>query len=75
MPGFDVHEHRNALKQLRDAGDTSLWESREDVACPACEESFDRLFTTTRLATRFPENVGARFCLVRDGDAIHVFRH
>ncbi|SMO88608.1 DUF7385 family protein [Halorubrum cibi] len=75
MSGFDVHEHRHALKQLRDTGDTSLWESRKDVACPACEEPFDRLFTTRRLATRFPENDGVRFCLVRDDDAIHVFRH
>jgi hypothetical protein len=75
MSGFDVHDHRHALKQLRDTGDTSLWENRRAVACPACEEPFDRLFTTRRSATRFPQNDGARFCLVRDDDAIHVFRH
>ncbi|MFC5279016.1 flagella cluster protein [Halorubrum rubrum] len=75
MPEFDVHEHRHALKQLRDAGDTSLWENRKAVACPACGEPFDRLFTTRQSATRFPENDGARFCLVREADAIHVFRH
>lgn len=75
MTGFDVHEHRHGLKQLRDTGDTSLWENRKNVVCPACEESFDRLFTTERLETRFPENDGSRFCLVRDDGAIHVFRH
>lgn len=75
MPGFDVHEHRHALKQLRDAGDTSLWENRKGIPCPVCEDPFDRLFTTVKPATRFPENDGARFCLVREDDALHVFRH
>ncbi|RAW45574.1 flagella cluster protein [Halorubrum sp. 48-1-W] len=75
MPEFDVHEHRHALKQLRDTGETSLWENREGLACPACGEPFDRLFTTTKPSTRFPENDGSRFCLVRDDDAVHLFRH
>lgn len=75
MTEFDVHEHRHALKQLRDAGGTSLWENRDSVACPACGEPFDRLFTSRKAATRVPENDGAPFCLVRDDDAVHLFRH
>ena len=75
MSGFDVHEYRHALKQLRDAGETSLWENRGEVACPACGDPFVRLFTTRQEATRFPSNDGSRFCLLRDGDSIHVFRH
>ncbi|GAB6880435.1 hypothetical protein JCM17823_27090 [Halorubrum gandharaense] len=75
MTGFDVHEHRHALKQLRDGGDTRLWENRGAVACPACGAPFDRLFTTRKVTTRFPDNDGVPFCLVRDGDAVHLFRH
>ncbi|SNR31020.1 DUF7385 family protein [Halorubrum vacuolatum] len=75
MSGFDVHDHRHALKQLRDTGETSLWENRREVPCPACGEPFVRLFTTRRETTRFPENDGARFCLLRDDGAVHLFRH
>ncbi len=75
MTEFEVHEHRHALKQLRDAGETSLWKNRDSVACPACGEPFDRLFTSRKAATRFPKNDGAAFCLVRDDDAVHLFRH
>ncbi len=75
MTSFDIHEHRHALKQIRDAGETSLWENRGDVSCPACGEAFDRLFTSRKKVTRFPENDGAAFCLVHDDDAVHLFRH
>lgn len=75
MSRFDVHEHRHALKQLRDTGATSLWANRDAVACPVCDDPFERLFTTREAGARFPENDGARFCLLRDGDAIHLFRH
>ncbi|MWV64097.1 flagella cluster protein [Halorubrum sp. JWXQ-INN 858] len=75
MTGFDVHEHRHALKQLRDDGRTRLWANRGDVPCPVCAEPFARLFTTRRVGTRFPAADGAPFCLLRDGDAVHLFRH
>ncbi|MGM0446742.1 MAG: DUF7385 family protein [Methanobacteriota archaeon] len=75
MTGFDVHDHRHELKQLRDAGRTSLWENREGMACPVCDDAFSRLFVTRQTGTTFPENDGARFCLLRDGDAVYLFRH
>ena len=75
MPAFDVHNHRHALKQLRDTGDTSLWANRDGVPCPACGTPFARVFTTRKPATRVPANDGSRFCLVRDDDAVHLFRH
>jgi hypothetical protein len=75
MPRFDVHDHRHALKQLKDTGSTKLWENRKDVRCPVCDAPFVRLFTTRKTATTFPENDGAQFCLLRDDDAIHLFRH
>jgi len=75
MPRFDVHDHRHALKQLKDTGTTSLWENKKEVSCPVCEAPFKRLFTTSEAGTQFPENDGARFCLLRDGESIRLFRH
>jgi hypothetical protein len=75
MPSFDVHDHRHELKQLKDTGTTKLWENRKSLACPVCDAPFDRLFTTQQTGTTFRENDGARFCLLRDEDAIHLFRH
>ena len=75
MTGFDVHDHRHELKQLRDSGATSLWENREGMACPVCDDVFSRLFVTRQARTTFPENDGVRFCLLRDGDAVYLFRH
>ena len=75
MSGFDVHDNRHELKQIRDSGATSLWENREGLACPVCDRAFDRLFVTRQRGTTFPESDGARFCLLRDEDAIHLFRH
>lgn len=72
---FDVHEHRHRLKQLTDDGDTKLFENRDGVACPACGAPFDRLFSTRRTATTFPENDGSQFCLVRGETFVHLFRH
>lgn len=75
MSRFNVHDHRHALKQLKDTGSTGLWENRKEVPCPVCDAPFDRLFTTRESGTAFAENDGARFCLLRDEDAIHLFRH
>ncbi len=75
MSGFDVHDCRHALKQLRDTGETSLWKNRKGVSCPVCDEPFDRLFITQKPSTEFPENDGSRFCLLHDGSEIQIFRH
>ncbi len=75
MSGFDVHDHRHALKQLRDTGETSLWENRKAITCPVCDEPFDRLFITRNPSARFSENDGSRFCLLRGNDEIQLFRH
>lgn len=75
MPRFDIHDHRHALKQLRDTGSTSLWENRKDMPCPVCGDPFERLFTTSETGTQFPENDGTPFCLLRVEESIHLFRH
>ena len=75
MTDFDVHDHRHELKQLRDAGATSLWENREGMRCPVCDDAFSRLFVTEQSGTTFPENDGERFCLLYDDDAVYLFKH
>lgn len=77
MTPFDVHDHRHRLKQLRDSGETKLFANRDEVACPACGEPFERLFSTRREATCFPDPGSARFCLVvpEDDEYAHLFRH
>ncbi|MGM0606143.1 MAG: DUF7385 family protein [Halobacteriota archaeon] len=72
---FDIHDHRHQLKQLRDAGTTKLFENRTELACPVCDDRFDRLFVTSQRTTTFPENDGARFCILRQEGTIYMFRH
>lgn len=72
---FEIHDHRHELKQLRDTGDTKLFENRGDVLCPACDRPFERLFVTRKRTTTFPENDGARFCILREDDGVFMFRH
>lgn len=75
MSEFDVHAERHRLKQLTDDGDTKLFANRDGVRCPACGEPFGRVFLTRRRATSFPETDGSPFCLVREPDAVYLFRH
>ena len=75
MSQFDIHAHRHELKQLKDAGATSLWESRGSAVCPVCETPFRRLLKTRVETKEFSPNDGARFCLLRDGETVHLFRH
>lgn len=72
---FDIHDHRHELKQLRDSGDTKLFENRQDVTCPVCGGIFEKLFYTEAAGTQFPENDGSRFCVLRESNATLMFRH
>ena len=73
--GFDLHGERHRLKQLTDDGDAKLFENRGGVPCPVCGQRFGRLFVADREAVSSPENDGWRFCLLRDGTSVHLFRH
>lgn len=72
---FDIHEHRHELKQLRDSGESKLFENRGDVECPVCRTVFRRIFLTTNSAVQFPENDGSRLCVQRQSETLAVFRH
>lgn len=72
---FDIHNHRHEMKQLKNTGQTGLYDNRKAVVCPVCSEVFDRLFLTKNRETTFPKNDGAKFCLLNQEDALYVFRH
>ncbi|MFO8116428.1 MAG: flagella cluster protein [Halorubrum sp.] len=72
---FEIHDHRHELKQLRDSGDTKLFENRDGLSCPVCGTAFRRLLMTANQAVQFPENDGSRFCILRQPTEIVVFRH
>jgi hypothetical protein len=72
--GFDVHDHRHALKLRKDAGNTQLWANRDGLDCPACGEPFSDLLISERRSNSFNQPDG-RFCVVRESDRILVFTH
>ena len=72
---FDVHDHRHQLKQLRDTGETAVFENRDELTCPACSKPFARLMIVTGCAITFPPTDGNPFCLLRREDDVVIFRH
>jgi hypothetical protein len=72
---FDQHAVRHRMKLLRDTGETTLYENRDGVACPACGDPFDRLLLTDRATHSFDIGDGGRLCLKREGDRALVAMH
>jgi hypothetical protein len=56
--GFDIHAVRHRMKLVRNAGTTELYENRDGVACPACEEPFDDLLVTEEPTTASTRRTG-----------------
>jgi hypothetical protein len=71
---FDVHDHRHRMKQLNKSSETELYENRDGVTCPVCADSFHRVFVLKGRGKQFPQNDGARFCLLNQ-DSVYLFRH
>ncbi|GKZ12730.1 flagella cluster protein [Haladaptatus sp. T7] len=72
---FDVHAVRHRLKLKTDAGHSSLFENRGDVACPACDDPFAEVFITEKPAHSFQPTGSMRFCVVREEGRTMVFTH
>lgn len=72
--GFDLHEHREGFKLLKQDRETTAVANRADFACPACGEVFDRLFVSEKRANSFGDP-GAPFCTVRTEDQLLLFTH
>lgn len=72
---FDIHDHRHGLKLLQENRETMHLENRDDVfACPACGESFDKLFVSEKRTNTFG-NPGTPFCLVRTDEQLLLLTH
>jgi hypothetical protein len=72
---FDQHAVRHRMKLLRDDGDVTLYENRDDVACPACEDPFSRLLLTEHRAHSFDTSGSARLCVVHEDERLVVWLH
>ncbi|MFB6134682.1 MAG: flagella cluster protein [Halanaeroarchaeum sp.] len=73
--GFDVHEHRHALKLLRQDEGSMTLENRDGLSCPVCERPFDRLFVTERRDVSFSSAPSGPLCLVRTDGQLIVVTH
>ncbi|MGM0590297.1 MAG: DUF7385 family protein [Halobacteriota archaeon] len=72
---LDIHAIRHRLKLRRDTGTTALYENRDGVSCPVCEDAFDELFVTARRASSFRPDEQLGFCIVREDERLLVFTH
>lgn len=71
---FDVHEYRHGLKLLKQDRDTMRLANREDFACPACGEAFERLLVSEKRENTFGKP-GRPFCVVRTETQILLLTH
>ncbi len=73
--GFDMHDYRHGLKLLtEDRKTTQLANPADRFACPACGESFERLFVSEKQTSSFG-NPGTAFCLARTDEKLLLFTH
>ena len=73
--GFDVHDHRDGLKLLtQDAGTWHLANPDDEYACPACGDTFDRLFVSEKRENTFGDP-GQPFCVVRTDEKLLLLTH
>jgi len=72
--GFDVHDYRHGLKLLKQDRGTMTLANRDDFACPACGEAFERLFVSEKRTNSFGDP-GRPFCLARTDESLLVMTH
>jgi len=72
---FDQHAVRHRMKLLRDGGDVTVYENRDDVPCPACGDPFSRLLLTERRSHSFSVGDVEQFCLTHEDERLVVCTH
>ncbi|MFB6130727.1 MAG: flagella cluster protein [Salinigranum sp.] len=72
---LDIHAVRHRMKLVRDTGDTTLYENRDGVACPACGSPFDELLVTKQRENSFAPNRPVAFCVIREEDRLLFCTH
>jgi hypothetical protein len=73
--GFDVHDYRSDLKLLKQGASSMQLENRSELACPACDQPFDRLFVTEEESVSFDSAPSGPICLARTDEQLLVFTH
>jgi len=72
---FDMHDYRHGLKLIQEDRKTKHLENRANkFACPACEQSFDKLFISEQQTHSFG-NPGTSFCIARAGEKMLLLTH
>ena len=72
---FDQHAVRHRMKLLRDDGDVTLYENRDGVRCPACNDPFSRLLITERRSHSFDLDGIARLCVTHEDERLVICTH
>lgn len=73
--GFDVHDHRSALKLLKQTANSMQLANREQLACPACDRPFDKLFVTDNQTVSFDTPPTGPICLAQTDSQLLLFTH
>ncbi|AGN02653.1 hypothetical protein L593_13570 [Salinarchaeum sp. Harcht-Bsk1] len=74
-PRFDVHEYRSSLKLLRQDDASMTLSNREELACPACDRQFDRLFVSEEPEVTFASAPSGPICIARTDEQVLVLTH
>lgn len=59
---FDAVRHR--VKLIEDTGDSRLFENRDRVSCPVCEEPFEEALESQRSTEQVTPRDGQSLCIV-----------
>lgn len=71
---FDEHAVRHRLKLRTDSGEAVLYENRDGVACPVCDDAFDEFYATSGAASfRPPTRIS--FCVAHGDGRLLLFTH
>ncbi|MFB6300139.1 MAG: flagella cluster protein [Halobacteriales archaeon] len=73
--GFDVHDHRDGLKLLKQDSDTWQLLNRDTYTCPSCGRAFERLFVTENQTVTFDTAPTSPICLARTADELLLLTH
>jgi hypothetical protein len=74
-PTFDVHDHREDLKLIAQSDDTFHLKNRSGCICPACGDTFDRLFVASSREATFENPPTSPICLYRTDDQLLMTTH
>jgi DNA repair exonuclease SbcCD ATPase subunit len=75
MVGVDFHEVRHRVKLVEETGNSRVFENRDGVRCPVCEEPFDEALESERHTEQLNPAAGLSLCIVNEDDVVILFTH